>query len=527
MKRTNLLWGIVLILGWLFDFLFWEHTPGINFALYVVLCLAGGFLVLGLNGLRPAWKSLLLLIPILFFAVMTFLRREPLSLFLGYAFPLVLMALLASSYLGGRWTLYSLADYVANAARLVGSAIGRPLSFLFENRKPAEVDGQPVRKSGWKRFWAVLRGLLIALPVVAVFAALLSSADLVFADKLQEFVKLFRLENLPEYIFRLVYILIFAYLLAGTLLHAAQKSNAETLTGIDKPLVPPFLGFTEAAMVLGAVVALFAAFVFIQFQYFFGGQTNIGIEGYTYSEYARRGFGELVTVAFFSLLLFLGLSGITRRTEPVQRRVFSGLGLGMLALVGVMLVSAFQRLMLYEAAYGFSRLRTYTHIFLIWLGALLAALVILELLRKERRFALFALLAAIGFGASLALVNVDGFIARRNLERAAAGQDLDVGYLASLSVDSVPALVVAYQDDSLPASLRDGVGAALACRIYDPYAGEADTNWRAFTLARLWADRALAQVRDRMGGYHLLSDSYPVQVESPQGEVYECWGYMD
>ncbi len=183
---------------------------------------------------------------------------------------------------------------------------------------------------------------------------------------------MFRLEKLPEYIFRAVYILIGAYALAGVFLHAAQKSQDEKLTGMEKPLVPQFLGFTEAAVVLGAVVLLFAIFVVIQFRYFFGGQTNIGVQGYTFSEYARRGFGELVAVAFFSLLLFLGLSAIVRRQSQIQRRAFSGLGIGMVALVGVMLVSAFQRLLLYEAAYGFSRLRMYTHIFMIWLGVLLA-----------------------------------------------------------------------------------------------------------------------------------------------------------
>jgi hypothetical protein len=89
-------------------------------------------------------------------------------------------------------------------------------------------------------------------------------------------------------------------------LHAATQSKDEKLVGEEKPVLPPFLGFTEAAIVLGSVAVLFAAFVYIQFQYFFGGQANIHIDGYTYSEYARRGFGELITVAVFSLLLILG-----------------------------------------------------------------------------------------------------------------------------------------------------------------------------------------------------------------------------
>ncbi len=532
MKRPNVLWIVALALGWLFDFMFWKHAPGINFVIYVVLCLIGGFLALVWNGIKPSWKSLLLLIPILFFAAMTFIRQEPMSLFLSYAFPLTLLGVLAATYLGGRWLQYSLADYVANLFKLAGGMLARPFIFLSEQKKQAEAEGKANgtkagARSGWKRTWAVLRGLLIALPIVAVLASLLASADLVFAARLDDFIELFRLERLPEYIFRGIYILVGAYALAGAILHAGQKSQDEKLIGVEKPLVPPFLGFTEAAVVLGAVNLLFAAFVVIQFQYFFGGQTNIGIEGYTYAEYARKGFGELVAVAFFSLLLFLSLSAVVKRDNATQRWTFSGLGLLLVALVGVMLFSAFQRLVLYEAAYGFTRLRAYTHVFMIWLGVLLAVLVVLDILRKERLFALAAVLASIGFAATLTMLNVDGFIVRQNVTRAVQGEELDAAYLASLSTDSVPDLVTALQDEGLPAGTRDAVGAALACRV-DAATGDPDDNWRSFTFSRLWADTALKQVEGILDNYTIQGDSWPVQVETPMGETYDCWtGYID
>ncbi len=532
MKRPNILWIIALALGWLFDFLFWKHAPGINFAIYVVLCLAGGFLALTWNGIKPSWKSLLLLIPILFFSAMTFIRQEPMSMFLSYVFPLTLLGVLAATYLGGRWLQYSLADYVANFFKLAGSMLARPFIFLADQKKLAEAEGKDAgpkagARSGWKRTWAVLRGLLIALPIVAIFAGLLASADLVFAARLDDFIQLFRLERLPEYIFRGIYILVGAYALAGAILHAGQKSQDEKLIGVEKPLVPPFLGFTEAAIVLGAVNVLFVLFVFIQFQYFFGGQTNIGLEGYTYAEYARKGFGELVAVAFFSLLLFLGLSAVVKRENATQRWVFSGLGLLLVALVGVILFSAFQRLVLYEAAYGFTRLRAYTHVFMIWLGALLAVVVVLDILRRERAFALAMVLASIGFASSLTIMNVDGFIVRHNVTRAVQGEELDVAYLASLSTDSVPTLVAALQDETLPADTLDMVGAALACRV-DAATGDPDDDWRAFTLSRLRADTALKQVEGILDNYAIQGDSWPVQVDTPLGETYDCWtGWMD
>ena len=449
MKRTTILWITALLLGWCFDFFFWKQPPGLNFALYVILCLAGGFLVLGQNGLKPSWRSLILVVPILFFALGTLLRQEQLSMGLSFVLSLGLMGLLAVSYLGGSWPWYRLADYFFRFFQFVGSLFARPLMFLAERKKSAAAqpvsaggeaaDGRTKRTwPGWKRVWAIFRGALIALPVVAIFAALLSSADLVFAQRLHDFISLFRLEKLPEYLFRAVYILVGAYALAGVFLHAAQKSQDGRPSGLEKPLVPQFLGFTEAAVVLGAVVLLFAIFVGIQFRYFFGGQTNISVQGYTYSEYARKGFGELIAVAFCSLLLFLSLSAIVKRQGPLQRWAFTGLGIGMMALVGVILVSAFQRLQLYEAAYGFSRLRMYTHIFVIWLAVLLVVVLLLELLRREGLFPLAALLAVIGFTATLVLVNVDGSIVRQNVDRAAAGQALDVPYLASLSSELGP-----------------------------------------------------------------------------------------
>ena len=528
MKRTKILWITAVLLGLVFDLLFWKNPFGINFAIYVLLCLAGGLLVLGRNGLKPAWKSLLLLIPILFFAVLTFIRQEPLSLGLSFVSTIGLMSLLAASFLGGKWPSYNLTDYIVQFFSLVGSLIARPLIFLSETKRSnAAAEGAasaPTRsRSGWKRFWAILRGVLIALPVLAIFSGLLASADLVFAQRLNDFYKLFRLENLPEYFFRAFYILIIAYALAGAILHAAGKSQNEKLWS-GKPLVPQFLGFTEAAVVLGALVVLFAAFVVIQFQYFFGGGANIGVQGYTYSEYARSGFGELIGVAFCSLLLFLGLSAIVKRQNPAERWGFSGLGMGIVVLVGVMLVSAFQRLLLYEAAYGFSRLRMYTHVFMIWLGILLAVVVLLELVRRERLFALAAMLACVGFALTLALINVDGSIVRQNVARSRAGQELDVAYLASLSTDSVPTLVQAYQSTSLPAGTREAVGAVLACRRFtNP--DQTDADWRSFTLTRFQARQALNLVEKNLMQYKLQINVSPVTVTSPAGRKFNCENY--
>jgi uncharacterized protein DUF4153 len=524
-------WAIVILLGWASDFLFWKKPIGLNFAIYLTLCLATGILLLNADGLRLAPRSSWLLLPISFLAVVTFIRLEPLTIFLSVSMALFLMGVFALTYLGGRWLHYSLLDYIFGYFRLFGSMIARPLGFA------AEIRDQP--SVGEKRsvnMWPILRGIVIALPVIAIFASLLSSADPIFATRVDEFIKLFNLENLPEYIFRMILILLVAYVLAGTILHAAQSANEKISE--DKPVIPSFLGFTESTIVLGSVIILFIAFVTIQFQYFFGGQANIHIEGYTFSEYARKGFGELVAVAFFSLLLLLGLGAITRRDSESQRRVFSGFGVSLVGLVLVMLVSAFQRLMLYEQAYGFSRLRTYTHVFMIWLAILLVWVVVLEILRRERAIGLAMVLVSLGFVISLGLLKVDAFIVKQNIQREVRSLtdedfsqgrvDLDAQYFLDLSDDAVPTLAEAFLNKSLPEAVHEKIGAALACKRYDRKLDERALPWQSFHFSRFYADRAFSQLKKQLDSYKITDTDWPVLVETPGGDELSCWpNYYD
>ena len=526
--NPNRFWFIVILLGWAFDFLFWKKPAGVNFFIYIMLCLVTGIYLLKADGLRLAPRSSLLLLPIIFLSAMTFFRQEPMTVFLSVSMTIFLMGVFTITYLGGQWARFGLVDYIAGYLTLFGSMIARPLGFMAEVRRE-QPEQSPKRNT---HVMPVVRGIVIALPVIAIFASLLSAADPIFANRFEKFIELFKIDNLPEYIFRLVYILVFAYAIAGTFLHAAKKSDSLVE---EKPRFAPFLGFTESTIVLGSVVILFAAFVAIQFQYFFGGQTNIHIDSYTYAEYARKGFGELVTVAFFSLLLLLGLGAITRRDTEAQRRTFSALGVGLVGLVLVMLVSAFQRLALYESAYGFSRLRAYTHVFMIWLALLLVVVVVLEIMRRERSAGLAMVLAALGFVVSLTLLNVDSFIVKQNVRREIRGAadksltqgrvDLDAQYFLDLSDDAVPALASAFQNKSLPVPVREKVGAALFCKRYDREHSVTNSAWQSFHFSRFTADRIFANIKKGLDAYKVTDTNWPVKINTPSGEEFSCYQY--
>jgi hypothetical protein len=504
LKRVNIFIWTVLVVAWCFDFLFWDKVPGISIPIFLILILVGGFFLARQQGLSSAKETRWLLIPIIFFAVMSFIRLEPMTTFLNVVAALSLMGVMARSFLGGKWWMYTFKDYLIGSLKLGLDSLIRPIAIMTKQPKE-ENEESGEKKKNLRTSLAILRGLLLAIPVVLVFAGMLAEADPIFEQGLDAVLDFLKIENLAEYIGRGILISIIAYLLLGIYLHAFYKNHDEELSSEENRWIPRFLGFTEAAVVLASVNLLFLSFVIVQFQYFFGGQENIRIDGFTYAEYARRGFGELVTVAVFSLLLYIGLSVLTKKSEKNSHTAFSSLGIMLVALVTVILVSSFRRLLLYEEVYGFTRLRTYTHVFIIWLGILLVAVILLEVFQRQRHFALAATLAALGFVATLDVINVDGLIVRQNLNRALRGEELDIGHLASLSEDALPVLIDKYAEAVEDGELVEDIQGVIACHaeMNDQYDYESHSyrnyTWQSFHWSRLRAQQEWDSMKDTAG----------------------------
>jgi hypothetical protein len=193
---------------------------------------------------------------------------------------------------------------------------------------------------------------------------------------------------------------------------------------------------------------------------------------------------------------------------------------------------------LYEAAYGFSQLRTYTHVFMIWLGLLLVAVVVLEVLHRERAVGLAMILASLGFIVSLNLLNVDAFIVKQNLQReirsttdktfAQGRADLDAQYFVDLSDDAIPPLVSAFHSKSMPVPVREKIGAALACKLYERGQKKSTTPWQGFHFSRWNADQAFQQVSGELKAYEIIDKDWPVKVKTPDNEEFPCYqNYYD
>jgi len=554
LKNKHLFWIFALLAAISFDILFRERPFGINFFIFILLAAFGGLIPTWMEKIHIPWTSYLLLVPLAFFSVMTFIRAEPFTIAVNALVTLSALAFFLMTLRNGAWYRYSLRDiFVSGIQFLLNNVIGGIL-FFNKTRKAdlsqageadnandnAKVEGKQDQVSQGgnsekkekpiKGIAPYLRGLLLALPILGILTFFLAQADPIFNDRIQNSLAWFRIENLGEMVFRLAYILVIAYVLLSSYYFAVVESKKYQPDDNEKPAISPFLGSIESSVVLGAVNLLFLMFVILQFNYLFSGGKNISLEGYTYAEYARRGFFELIAVAVISLVLFYILSMITKREQKNQGRLFSALGLILVGLVAIILTSAYIRLNLYEAAYGFTRLRTLAHVFMIWIVLLLGGVAILEITRNMKRLAFILILFIIGFGLTINLLNTDQFIVNQNISQAInnhndkAESDLDTGYLYSLSADAIPNLVEFYTDENTPDDVRDEIGGVLACKFAEMDA-PLDESWVSYHYSRSQANTLLAQQSENLEVYPVSYDMYTWFVEV-NGEVKSCSGYQ-
>lgn len=335
------------------------------------------------------------------------------------------------------------------------------------------------RNWGDPRIRGIVRGLLLALPLLALFIALFSSADEGFSRYVPDLATLFSPDTLPHLTLVAVFFMISGGLLAGVL-------KTRSLTTVEIPQGK--LGAEETGIVLGLLAALFTAFVLFQLRYLFGGQETItSTTGLTVAEYARRGFFELLWVAILTLGLLLIVARMTK--APHLLRLFGSV---MVACVLVMLASAAQRMLLYIDSFGLSIDRITASTIMLWIASCLVLCAFTVLANRDRGFASGMANLGITFCLLLILVNPGALVTEVNIERSLEhGQPLDVNYLLTRGADVVSPLLKHF--DALPGATQCEVAVGLL-RSWAPLTEEdfASSDWRMWNYSKQQARSAVA-----------------------------------
>jgi len=482
-------------LGLAGQLLFYDVGLGINFPIAIALLLGGAWAARR-PGVRPGLADAWLGPAAVLFAAFTAVRADASLLMLDVLTALVLSGAAIASFAGRAIVPRSLVALTRTGLAVAGwvstGAIGAVRAARHALRPSDRRRGR-----GLRPMLPVLRGLLIAIPILVVFVTLFSSADAVFARAIEDLVGLdIDLGDLPG---RLLLGLALAWLATGALAMSASDAPQQTRAASGSPWAWR-LGGTEALTVLALVNAVFVAFVAVQAAYLFGGLDTMGAIGISYAEYARRGFFELVVVAVLAVGLIVALDLVaTART-----RWLIGAGVLLVGLTGAVLVSSATRMRLYQEAYGWTELRLYVLATIVLLAVVLVGLALALLADRVRWIGHVAIIAGLVLGIGLNLLGPVRFITDRNVDRLAdpslvpahGTAGLDELYLVGLGDDAVPGLLRAMPllDAERAAYLRHDLRIRL--RHLDEPGLEA---WQAWNLGREVARDALesADLADR------------------------------
>lgn len=431
------LWALAaVILGLAFSYLFIDKHVGVSVLIYGALLLGALFWFSQKNGY--SFKPVLGLSALfMFFTAMPLFRADESLVFFDVLASIMLYLLMIRVLTRERLRGFGLFDYVL-------TIILWPLKFVGGFFKSLGALINSARNIPQGKTSRVLIGVVAALPVLIFFGALFASADLAF----RQFAENIFSFNIPDLFIprAIVTSIIFALSLGGFyyLLNPGDKTTDDLseLLGLNKSNdVPKEDRSLEVTVFLCLIGALFLLFIGFQINYFFGGVANIALGEFTYAEYARKGFWELLVVSFSTLLILLV---VDRYTSHLTNRVkwFIWPSLAIIAEVMVIMFAAFKRLALYQDAYGFTDLRLYVSAFIILLGVVFVILAFKFIASKNHSFFAFGVFCSVAaFLIVMNLLNPHQFIAKQNIERFNQTGKIDTYFLLNLSADAYPAIL--------------------------------------------------------------------------------------
>jgi hypothetical protein len=463
-RRAAVVLSLAVLAGGGTQALFWHTGFGLNFWLWDLFVVGTSVIVLRRGKIRPtAWGAIASSVLLGFFVV---LHESDWTLFIAVPATLAVLTGLPLLLQEG----FTLAELSCLPARAIGLLGRTPQAVAEASRLPGVAVGGADR--GVLR--GVTRGLALGIPTAGFFMLLLAT-DTDFARSLARV-----RESLGDVVLFAGWSTLSA---AGCLVtHALHATSPTSRVAVPRGSLdaPPYrtsllyAAATDAtpsarvsvvtwAMVIAQVSLVFTLFVGANLRHLFGGHALVRAPGtLTYATYLHAGFGELLFATILSVCLVLAGHALLRPGGERQPgagvpggKLLAALEAILLVLTGITVASCWQRLRIYEDAYGASHLR----LGVAFVEASVLGVLVLTLGKVVARRWTGHAGAVLAFGTAMAVVasgfNADAYVARTNLDRAAAGKALDVGYLLSLSGDARPVMEHPFvrQDAELAARL--------------------------------------------------------------------------
>ena len=179
-------------------------------------------------------------------------------------------------------------------------------------------------------------------------------------------------------------------------------------------------------MMITVLNLVYLVFCFTQIKVLFTEQ-NI-----KYSEFARKGFFQLMIVSLINIVMILKANNKNLRETEKQEKYKKTMCIVMVIFTLVIIISAFARMTLYQQNYGYTRLRVLVDLTLITEIILLIPTVIYILENKINLIKTYFVII-ITMYCIVNFVNIDKFIVKNNINRYKETGNIDLNYLIEMN----------------------------------------------------------------------------------------------
>lgn len=398
--------------------LFWKQDLGISVLLFTIPII--WITTKLLKGNIKNKKALLISIPIIVLSSTYFI-------FDNLTFYLINIVLIPILYL--IMIIWAISDFqIKSIIYKIILMIFEPLNYIgdviravLKEFNPKEKDEQIGEKKEKNNiFKAVCFTGIIALIVIG----LLCSADNEFAKIFSTIFKDINIFNVSELTGRIIIIIIAFFYFAGFFMNMLDKENG--LKEFEKDEKAEKKESYTIRMMITVLNLVYLVFCFTQIKVLFTEQ-NI-----KYSEFARKGFFQLMIVSLINIVMILKANNKNLRENEKQDKYKKTMCIVMVIFTLVIIISAFARMTLYQQNYGYTRLRVLVDLTLITEIILLIPTVIYILENKINLIKTYFVIIVTMY-CIVNFVNIDKFIVKNNINRYKETGNIDLNYLIEMN----------------------------------------------------------------------------------------------
>lgn len=479
-----------LILSILHSILFWGKDFGISIFLFVVVGLSILVYILNKEGKIKNKKALIINIPILLLSSTYFIFNNTffyvMNIIAIVALFVAMLVLATEEKNKIDWPskafniLFSPFELIEESSKTITEEL------VYKNEKVENEKNNKILKQ-------IIKGILIALPILIVVLVLLSSADDIFAGIFTNITRAIfdtiKITSIMPMIFRILVIIALFIYFVGFFINIKDRveEDSEDNESWKNKISIEQITLNTVLTLLNVVYLIFTITQGIQlFNYI---QSTKGLN---YASYARSGFFQLMAVSFINFAIIFISNNNKKDVSKESKNYSKYMNILMAIFTIIILISSVLRMNLYEQKYGYTFLRLMVY-FIQITELILIIPTIMYILNKKVKIFKYYFVIITSMYVLINFVNIDKMIAKSNVNRYFEKEEIieiDFAYLKkSTSEDAIPEIIelLNVQDEELKNEVNN--------YLYNEYQKlKEERNWQEFNLAKNKAEKLLKEL---------------------------------